>query len=177
MVQNPWLIFPQFCALLTNCFPQSAHNFKVVFLIDRITLWQEFILHLVIAVEETVSKPFTFDRNSRAFFGIDFPGRFHWVDCFLVSMSHSHTPMVRHQLWLFWAYLDRRWSPSISPEWSSCKITRELRSILGRQTTSYLVLTNVKKSNCHCFFGKFFSKLAAAAKVFRFWNILLRKWK
>ena len=33
MVQNPWLVFPQFCAFLINCFSQSAHNFKVVFLI------------------------------------------------------------------------------------------------------------------------------------------------
>ena len=31
---------------------QSAHNFKVVFLINRTTLWQEFMLHHSIAIED-----------------------------------------------------------------------------------------------------------------------------
>ena len=52
MVQNSWLVFPQFCAFLTNCFTQPAHNFKVVFLIDRTTLWQEFMMHHIIAIEK-----------------------------------------------------------------------------------------------------------------------------
>ena len=52
MLQNPWLVFPQFCAFLTNCLAQSAHTFKVVFLFDRTTLWQEFMMHHAIAIEE-----------------------------------------------------------------------------------------------------------------------------
>ena len=40
MMQHPRLAFPQFCAFLTSCIAQSAHNFKAVFLIDRTTLWQ-----------------------------------------------------------------------------------------------------------------------------------------
>ena len=52
MVQNLWLVFPQFYAFLMNCFAQSAHNFKVTFLIDRTTLWQEFIMHRAVAIEE-----------------------------------------------------------------------------------------------------------------------------
>ena len=62
MLQNLWLIFPQFCAFLMNSFAQSAHNFKVVFIIDRTTLWQELMMHHVIANEEN-SKTFTFDRT------------------------------------------------------------------------------------------------------------------
>ena len=52
MVQKPWLSFPQFCEFRTNCFAQLALNFKVVFLIDRTTLWQEFMMHHAIAIEE-----------------------------------------------------------------------------------------------------------------------------
>ena len=37
MMQNSWLVFPQFCTFPTNYFAQAAHNFKVVFLIDRTT--------------------------------------------------------------------------------------------------------------------------------------------
>ena len=35
-----------------NCLAQSAHNFKIVFPIDRTTLWQVFMMHQVIAIEE-----------------------------------------------------------------------------------------------------------------------------
>ena len=45
MAQNLWFVFPQFCAFPRNCFAQSAHNFKVVYLINRTTLWQEFMIH------------------------------------------------------------------------------------------------------------------------------------
>ena len=41
-----------FSTILTNCFAQSALNFKVVFIIDRTTLWQEFMMHHAIAIEE-----------------------------------------------------------------------------------------------------------------------------
>ena len=68
MVQNPWLIFPQFCAFLTNCLPQSAHNFKVLFLIDGTTLWQEFMMHHAIAVEENSDQNLHISPNLTCFF-------------------------------------------------------------------------------------------------------------
>ena len=52
MLQNLWLVSPQFCAFLTNCFRQSAHNFKVVFFTERTTMWEEFMIHRAIASEE-----------------------------------------------------------------------------------------------------------------------------
>ena len=52
MVQNPCLVVLQFCAFLMNCFVQSAHNFKVVFVIDRTALWQEFMMYHTITIEE-----------------------------------------------------------------------------------------------------------------------------
>ena len=51
MVQNSWLVFPQFCAFLTNCFAQSAHNFKAVNKETRTTLWIEFMIYHDIAFE------------------------------------------------------------------------------------------------------------------------------
>ena len=56
MMQNPWLVFPQLCAFVTKCFAQSAHNFNVVFLIDHTTLWQEFMMHHAIAIEENTEQ-------------------------------------------------------------------------------------------------------------------------
>ena len=59
MVQNPCSVFPQFYAFRTNCFTQLTHNFKIVFLIDRNTLWQEFMMHHAIGHlkdEEEVSQ-------------------------------------------------------------------------------------------------------------------------
>ena len=52
MIRNLWLVFPQFCAFLTNCFVQSGPNFKLVFVIDRTTLWQELMMYHAIANEE-----------------------------------------------------------------------------------------------------------------------------
>ena len=105
MVQNPWLIFPQLCRFLTNCFTQSPHNFKAVFLIDRTTLWQELFMHHAIAIKETRSLGFL-----DAFIGMI--GL--WIQC------HSHTPIIRHQLWSFWANLVRRWTSSTSPKRCFC---------------------------------------------------------
>ena len=87
IVQNPWLVFPQFCAFLTNCFAQSAHNFKLVFLFDPTIL--------VARIHDTPShcnwrkqwKNFTFNWTWGAFVGLGSSGRFHWHDWALVSMS------------------------------------------------------------------------------------------
>ena len=43
-----WLLH----TFLTYYFAQSAHNLKVVFLIDRTILWREFMMHHVNAIEE-----------------------------------------------------------------------------------------------------------------------------
>ena len=53
---------------LTNCFEQSAHNFKVVCLIDRTTLWQEFMMHLAITIEENGEENLRGNRRRNIFF-------------------------------------------------------------------------------------------------------------
>ena len=78
IVQNPWLVFAQFCALLTNCFEQSTHNFKVVFLIDLWPCGKNCWCTTPLQSKKTVSKTFTFDRTSRAVFDPGSSGRFHW---------------------------------------------------------------------------------------------------
>ena len=54
LVENPCLAFSQFSAFLTNCLALSVHNFKIVFLIDRMTLYQEFMIYNAIAIEENL---------------------------------------------------------------------------------------------------------------------------
>ena len=68
MMPNPWLVFPQFCAFLTNFFAELAHNFKVVFLIDRTTLWQEFMMHQAIAIKENSGQNLHIRPNLTSFF-------------------------------------------------------------------------------------------------------------
>ena len=110
MVRNQWLFFPQFCAFLTNCIKQSAHNFEAVFLIDRTTLWQEILVHHSI------------EHNLHIWPNLTcYSGGFDWDDWALVPMS-GHTPMFRHQLWPFWANLDRRWTSPTSSERCPCDI-------------------------------------------------------
>ena len=49
-------------AIRQNCFAQSANNFKVVLLIDRTILWQEFVMHHTpLQSKKIVSRTFTFD--------------------------------------------------------------------------------------------------------------------
>ena len=74
MMQNQFLVFPQFCAFL--------QNFKLVFLIDRPTLWL-----LSLQSKKTVSETFTFDGTWLVFFGLSSPGHFLWVYWTSVSMS------------------------------------------------------------------------------------------
>ena len=105
IVQNPWLVSPRFCAFLMNGFAQSAHNF----LIDRTTLWQEFMMHHGIAIEENLHiwpNLALLDAFIRMI-GL-------WFQC------HSHTPMSRYQLWLFSTNLYRHWTSSTSPERCQC---------------------------------------------------------
>ena len=102
MVQNPWLLFPQFCAFLTNCCG-----------IGHTTLWLEFIMHNVIAVKENSEQnihilpklPFSVLALLNAFIG----GIGLWFQCY------KHTPMICHQLWYFWANLDHCWTLAIFP--------------------------------------------------------------
>ena len=79
------IIFPQSCAFLTNCFAQLKHNFKVVFLIKRTTLWQDFMIHHSIAIEE---------NGEQNIFSI-LVLLVNWAQC------QSHTSIIRHHLWPF----------------------------------------------------------------------------
>ena len=101
MVQNPWLIFPQFCTFLTKCLAQSAHNFKVVFLIDPTTLWQEFMMHHAIASEENSQLNLHIWPNLTCFFlfRLFWALPLRWLEFGCTSWSY----MVRHT-WLVTSY-------------------------------------------------------------------------
>ena len=74
MVQNPWLIFLQFSVFLTHNFSSS-----IPFFIDRTTLWQKFMMHHAIAIEENSKQNFHILSNLTCFFRSRlFLGRFHW---------------------------------------------------------------------------------------------------
>ena len=93
--------FTQFWAFLTNCFAQSAHNFKVIFLTDRTTLWQEFMMHHDIAIEENIEKNLYIWPNLTCFFSF-----LALLDTSIGMVRlwfqfNSHTPIIRHQLWPF----------------------------------------------------------------------------
>ena len=92
LVQNPWLVFQQFCAFLTNSLAQSWHNFKVVFLIDRMILWHEFMMHHTIAIKENSEQNLHICWNLMCFF---------WSWLFW-------TLSLGWLLWPFWTNLDRR---------------------------------------------------------------------
>ena len=68
MVQNPWLVLPQFCPFLTNCFVQSAYSFKVLFPVDHTTLRQEFMMHHAIAIKENSKQNLHIWPNLTCFF-------------------------------------------------------------------------------------------------------------
>ena len=54
--------------VLTNCFEQSAYKFKVVFLIDRTILRQEFMMHHAIAIEVNSEQKLDIWPNLTCFF-------------------------------------------------------------------------------------------------------------
>ena len=68
IIQNPCLVFPQFRAFPTNCFTQSQHNFNVKFLIDCTTMWQEFMMQPIIAIEENTEQNLHIWPNLTCFF-------------------------------------------------------------------------------------------------------------
>ena len=122
MMQNLWLVVPQFYAFLTNCFALSAYNFKVVLFIDPTTLWQEFIMAWCHCIQrEQWAKPLHLCELD-VLFSVLAPlyttiGRMGlWFQC------HSHTPMIRRQLWPFWINLDCRWTSSTSSELCPCHV-------------------------------------------------------
>ena len=110
--------FSQLCVFLTNCFVQSVHNFKFVRLIDHTTLWQEFMMHHAIAIEENSEQNVYIWPNLTGLDLLDTSIEMIrlWFQC------HSYTPIIRHQLWPFWANLHRRWTSSISSEWCPCDV-------------------------------------------------------
>ena len=58
VVHNQWLVFLQFGAFLTNCFPQSASNLNLIFFINRKKLREEFMIHDAIAIGENSEQNF-----------------------------------------------------------------------------------------------------------------------
>ena len=56
------------------------------------------------------------------------------------------------------------------------EITRRLHSVLGGLTVSYLVLTNVKKSNCRFFFAKITENYRGSQRVKRRTYYLVVVW-
>lgn len=98
MLPNPELFFPQFYTFLTNCFAHMVHNFKMVLLIDRTTLCQEFMMFHITAIANPL-----FLTKLNVLFPVlklldDSIGMIGlWFQC------HSHAPMVRQKLWPFWA--------------------------------------------------------------------------
>ena len=63
MVQNSL-----FCTFLTNSLTQLAHNFKIVFLIDRSILCQKFMMSHAIAIEENGERNLHIWPNLSCFF-------------------------------------------------------------------------------------------------------------
>ena len=94
-----------------NCFTQSTHNFKVVFLIDRTTLWQEFMMHHAIEIKENSEQNFHIWPNlmcfSRSWFFWTLP--LGWL-CFDFNVI------------AFWANPDRLWTSTTFPELCPCDI-------------------------------------------------------
>ena len=117
MVQNPWLVFTQFCAFLTNSFAQSAHNFQIIFRIDRTTLWQKFIMHHAIAIEENSEQNLHIWRNLMCFFRpwLFWTLALGWLG-FSFNVIGIHPWFVAIHPWFVWANLDHRWTSSPSPE-------------------------------------------------------------
>ena len=91
IVQNPRLIFSKFCVFLTNCFAQSPHNFKVVFLIDCTILWQGLMMQHVIIIEQNIEKNLHIWSNLMYFFRS-------WLFWMLPleSFGFSFNAMIRH---------------------------------------------------------------------------------
>ena len=77
-----------FSTILCVSDAQSAHNFKVVFLIHRTTLWQEFMMSAKPSHLTELKVILSVLAFLKAFIGII--GL--WFQC------HTHTLMIRHQL-------------------------------------------------------------------------------
>ena len=70
---------------------------------------------------KTVSKTFTFNRIWCVFHGLSSLDTSSGM-IRLWFQYHTHTAMIRHQLWTFSANLDHRWTSSSSPERCTCDI-------------------------------------------------------
>ena len=121
VVQKPWLVFPQIYALLTNCFAQSAHNFKSVFLINRTTLWQAFMMQHAIAIQENSEQNIQISQNLMCFFFLVLALLYTSIAVIgLWFQFFSITHILK--LWTFWAKLDRHWISSTSQDRCSCDV-------------------------------------------------------
>lgn len=61
MRQFSLMVLSQFWASPSECFVQTAHNFDVLFLIERPTIWQELMMHYATEIKENSA----FDRICR----------------------------------------------------------------------------------------------------------------
>lgn len=52
LMQNPQVVFPQFRSYLTDCFVQTPYDGQIVFCIDFLTRWKEFLVHNTAIIKE-----------------------------------------------------------------------------------------------------------------------------
>ena len=92
------------------CFAQSAHNFKAVFLIDRTTLWQEFIMHHAISIEENKWAKSSHLTELDVLFSVLalLNASIGMIRLWFPYHSHTITPMIRYGLFVFWIVFKRR---------------------------------------------------------------------
>ena len=115
---------------------QSVHNFKVIFLNERTTLWQEFHCNrrkqwVKPSHYTELEVPFSILALLDAFIGMI---RL-WLQC------HSHTLMIPHQLWLFWTNFDCCWMSSTSSE-------RCVRDVVFVQNVAILERLTLPQVSC-----------------------------
>ena len=98
------------CKIHEWFFHNSARFFKTVFFFVRTTLWQEFMMHYVVAIEENSEQNLHIWPNLAVLALLN-------ASIGMIGLwfqYHSHTHIIRHQLWPFWANLNRRWTSSTS---------------------------------------------------------------
>ena len=76
------------------CVSDELHNFKVVFLINRTSLWQEFMMHHAIAIEENSEQNHHILPNLTFFWR---PWLFRMLTLGRLGFG-LNTIMIRHQL-------------------------------------------------------------------------------
>ena len=98
------------------------YNFKVVFLIDRMTLWQKFMMHHAIAIEENSEQNLHIWPNLTCFFRswLFWTLPLGWLGFGFNAIAIQ--PWFVTSLDSFWVDLDRHWTSSTSPERIPCDV-------------------------------------------------------